>query len=104
LSFELKSQEITLMTKKEGTSMASPLVAAAATLVRQFYQQGFYPTGIATKNNEFAPSAALVKANLIHSAQLLDGYISLVKTFVVEFGLQGRSTFSIDYTIHARIW
>jgi subtilisin family serine protease len=46
-----------------GTSMATPLVAGAATLVREYYLE--------TKGH--APSAALVKATLINAAQDIAG-------------------------------
>ena len=45
----------------QGTSMATPLVAASATLVRQYFLDGFYPSGAATAANAYAPSGALVK-------------------------------------------
>jgi subtilisin family serine protease len=64
-----------------GTSMATPIVAGAAALVRQYLREGFYPGGVRNLdgNRNFAgafnsartASAALVKAMLIQSAQLL---------------------------------
>ena len=48
----------------QGTSMATPLVAASATLVRQYFLDGFYPSGAATANNVHAPSGPLVKVSL----------------------------------------
>jgi hypothetical protein len=51
-----------------GTSFASPTVAGAALLVRQYYTDGYYPTGVATPSNAFTPTAALLKATLIASA------------------------------------
>lgn len=42
-----------------GTSMATPLAAGAATLVREYYQRAGLPT----------PSAALIKGTLIHHAR-----------------------------------
>jgi hypothetical protein len=51
-----------------GTSFASPTIAGAALLVRQYYTDGFYPSGVATSSNAFTPSAALLKATLIASA------------------------------------
>lgn len=54
-----------------GTSWASPSVAGAAALVRQYYTDGFYPTGAAIAANRFTPSAALMKATLIGAARPL---------------------------------
>jgi len=56
-------------TGQPGTSWASPTIAGAAALVRQYYTDGFYPTGIATAANAMTPSAALLKATLIAAAQ-----------------------------------
>jgi hypothetical protein len=55
--------------RQPGTSFASPTVAGSAALVRQYYTDGFYPTGAAVAANGFAPSAALLKATLIASAR-----------------------------------
>lgn len=52
-----------------GTSWASPTVAGAAALVRQYYVDGFYPSGTRTAADGFTPSAALLKATLIASAR-----------------------------------
>ena len=57
-----------------GTSMATPIVAGSAVLVRQYFMQGFYPTGQATKGHEFEPSGALVKAVIIGGATPLSGF------------------------------
>jgi len=51
-----------------GTSFAHPAVAASASLVRQYFTEGWYPTGTKTPSNAITPSAALVKATLINSA------------------------------------
>lgn len=55
--------------RQPGTSWASPAVAGAAALVRQYYTDGFYPSGTATAADKFTPSAALLKATLIASAR-----------------------------------
>ncbi len=52
-----------------GTSWSAPLLAGAAALVRQYYRDGFYPTGRARERDALHPSAALVKATLIASAR-----------------------------------
>ncbi|HEV2063755.1 MAG TPA: S8 family serine peptidase [Thermoanaerobaculia bacterium] len=49
-----------------GTSMSCPTVAGAAALLREYFVQGFYPTGAATASNAFEPPASLVKAVLLN--------------------------------------
>jgi len=56
-----------------GTSMATPTTAGAAALVREYYMNGWYPTGSPQPANGFTPSAALVKATLINSAREMTG-------------------------------
>ena len=50
-----------------GTSMASPNTAGTAALLRQYCEEGWYPTGTKVPANGFSPSAALVKAMLVNS-------------------------------------
>lgn len=52
-----------------GTSMAAPTVAGFAVKVRQYFKQGYYPTGKPNADNAFTPSGALIKAMLVHSGQ-----------------------------------
>ncbi|HAK61246.1 MAG TPA: hypothetical protein DCO77_12850, partial [Nitrospiraceae bacterium] len=56
-----------------GTSMATPAVAGAAALVRQFFMEGYWPSGIARSADGFTPSAALIKASIVNSAQNMTG-------------------------------
>lgn len=51
-----------------GTSMATPVTAGNAALVRQYFIDGYYPSGRATAGAGFSPSAALLKAVLVNSA------------------------------------
>ena len=53
-----------------GTSMASPSQTGAVALMRQYCTDGWYPTGSAVAANDFAPSAALLKAMAINSADM----------------------------------
>lgn len=46
----------------QGTSMATPLVAGGAVLVRQYFKEGWYPSGAPRPARGFNPSAPLVKA------------------------------------------
>ena len=56
-----------------GTSMASPAVAGTGMLVRQYYTDGYYPSGAAVPADAFTPSGALVKATLLNSAVDMTG-------------------------------
>jgi len=49
-----------------GTSMATPAVSGSALLVRQYFADGWYPSGSAVSGNAFTPSAALIKASLVN--------------------------------------
>ena len=55
-----------------GTSMATPIVAGAAALVRQYLKDGYYPTGL-VGGPALHPSSALMRAILINSAVPLTG-------------------------------
>jgi hypothetical protein len=52
----------------QGTSMATPAVAGAAMLARQYYREGWYPSGGPVPADGFVPSAALIKATLVNTA------------------------------------
>lgn len=56
-----------------GTSMATPGVAGAAALVRQYLVQGFYPHGYPGSGPALLPSAALLKSIIINSAINMTG-------------------------------
>ena len=53
---------------KSGTSMSTPITAGGAALVRQYYTDGFYPTGVANPADAHIPTGALMKATLINGA------------------------------------
>ena len=56
----------------QGTSFSSPLMAGYAALVRQYFLEGFYPTGFRNASDSFSPSGALIKAILVNGAEGLD--------------------------------
>jgi subtilisin-like proprotein convertase family protein len=56
-----------------GTSMACPAVTGAAALVRQYFTEGWYPSGLKTPADAFVPSGALLKATLTTGAQDMTG-------------------------------
>lgn len=56
-----------------GTSMATPGAAGLSALIRQYYRDGYYPTGQASVSDAFTPSAALLRATLVHAGQNMTG-------------------------------
>jgi subtilisin family serine protease len=56
-----------------GTSMACPVVAGSAALVRQYFEEGRYPTGSPSPADSLASSGALVKATLLNGAADMTG-------------------------------
>lgn len=57
----------------QGTSMATPITTGAAALVRQYFIEGFFPTGSRISENAFQPSGTLVKAVLANGGQEIAG-------------------------------
>lgn len=51
-----------------GTSMTAPGVTGMALLTRQYFMDGWYPTGAPVPGNALTPSAALLKAMIVNSA------------------------------------
>jgi hypothetical protein len=56
-----------------GTSMATPAVCASAALIRQYYVDGYWPSGAANAGDGFTPSGALIKATLVASGEQMTG-------------------------------
>lgn len=53
--------------------MATPVVAGSAALLRQYFTDGFWPSGAANPADAFVPSAALLRAVLIGGAVAIGG-------------------------------
>jgi len=51
-----------------GTSMACPATSGVALLTRQYYTDGYYPTGAPVPLDGFTPTGALLKATLLNGA------------------------------------
>lgn len=58
--------------RKAGTSMATPMVAGHTAIVRQYFMEGFYPSG-APGNTPFLPSGPLMKAVMLGGACDMQG-------------------------------
>ncbi|MBM4117814.1 T9SS type A sorting domain-containing protein [bacterium] len=59
-------------TVMSGTSMASPAVAAAAALARQYLVEGWWPSGAPVAGDSLIPSGALLRALLVNSTLPMD--------------------------------
>jgi hypothetical protein len=89
-----------------GTSMASPATAGLTTLVRQYYTDGWHPTGAQVPADGFTPSAALLKATVINSAVEMgnagdipadcQGWGRILLDNVLTFGAEPRKLFAED--------
>jgi hypothetical protein len=73
-----------------GTSMASPGAAGLTALVRQYYTDGWYPTGAKVSTDGFTPSAALLRATLVNSA------VSMANTTAIPANCQGWGRVLLD--------
>ena len=69
-----------------GTSMSTPAAAGFAALARQYFTDGFYPSGQAESGDARVPSAALLKAILINGARSLTGRIYERREPATDFG------------------
>jgi hypothetical protein len=52
----------------DGTSMSAPSIAASAALAREYFRQGWYPSGVKNGSAPMEPSAALLRAVLVNAA------------------------------------
>lgn len=56
-----------------GTSMATPAIAGYASITRQYFREGWYPTGTKRPEYGFIPSGALIKATLLNGTVDMTG-------------------------------
>ncbi len=84
-----------------GTSYAAPAAAGAAAMVRQYFVDGWYPTGARVPQNGFAPSAALVKAILTSSgAQMTCEVVCGADLNTYPNNAQGWGRILLDNSLH----
>lgn len=77
-----------------GTSMACPKVAGAALLARQYFVEGWYPSGGPVASDAFIPSGALLKAVLLNSAVDMTGIAGYPSN------LEGWGRVRLDEALH----
>lgn len=80
---------------EQGTSFSAPILAGYASIVRQYFMDGWYPSGFVDPSHGFTPSGALIKAILVHGGQPLqyisDGATSSKTTWLDNTQGYGRS-------------
>jgi subtilisin family serine protease len=69
--FNLSNKEETYETF--GTSFSAPVVSGSAALIRQYFEEGWFPCGTKGCGRAISPCGALVKAVLANGAQSLKG-------------------------------
>eukprot|EP00606_Chrysophyceae_sp_TOSAG23-5_P000799 GSChrysophyteH2.ASY1.ANO1.531.1 assembled CDS len=77
----------------QGTSMSTPAVAGIAGLIRQYFIDGFYPSGSRNAIDTMIPMGALVKALFAHSGQQIDTIVRVSPTT----GATNQATINSDY-------
>jgi subtilisin family serine protease len=95
------------MTSFRGTSFSTPLLAAHAALVRQYFLTGHYPSGTPIPTDQCTPSGALIKALFIHSTRSLSRVVydagdqTIGRVEVTEYGdfIQGYGRVVLSDTI-----
>jgi hypothetical protein len=77
----------------DGTSAATPHVAAAAALVRQYFVEGFFPSGQRQVADSMHPSGALLKAMLLNATvDMQNGTYPVLR--------EGWGRLQLDTTLH----
>ncbi len=89
-----------------GTSMAAPAVAGAMALARQYYTDGYYPSGAANPSDALTPTGALMRATLLNGAvdmtgiagypSNLEGWGRVLLENALHFTGETRSLVAID--------
>ena len=77
-----------------GTSMAAPGVAGSLALIREYFTDGFYPSGSANAGDALTPSGALLKATLMNSGRNMTG------TTAIPSNCQGWGRVLLDDALH----
>ncbi len=83
-----------------GTSMATPGIAGQVAQVRQYYRDGWYPSGNVDPFDGFNPTNALVRATLINGAVEISGEGAYQNDNRFPNGDQGYGRSKLDRVMH----
>jgi hypothetical protein len=64
------------ITSKSGSSMATPITAGSTALLRQYFMDGFFPSGTKTSADSHTPSGPLMKAMLLNGSNTDVGFFT----------------------------
>jgi len=71
------ASQVSQLTQDSGTSLATGVVASVAGLLKEFFVEGWYPTGEIAVRSKFQPSGVLLKAMIIAMGVRLKGMVDL---------------------------
>jgi len=77
-----------------GTSMATPGAAGLTALIRQYYTEGWYPSGTKIGADAITPSASLLRATLVNSS------VNMTGTTAIPGNCQGWGRVTIDEALY----
>ena len=84
-----------------GTSMATPAVAGGLALIRQYFMEGWYPTGEPNSGDALTPSAAMLKAVLLGgAAEVTSGSVDIKKENKYPNNTQGWGFINLNHSLH----
>lgn len=85
-----------------GTSMATPIVAGNVALLRQYYVEGWYPTGTKRSDNSRVPTGALLKAALVNGARVVTNPDTIQQSLSRAGAPKSKETIGLPDTVQGQ--
>ena len=73
---DINSIDVPQIRSLSGSSMATPITAGSTALLRQYFMDGFHPTGSRNSGDEHTPSGPLMKAMLLNGTNTDGGFFT----------------------------